>query len=74
MYTSTYLTTFCFIAATFAQIQISVDDTDPAIIYSPGWNRADHDIPAVFSGIYNATDTYSDVTGATATYTFVGTR
>jgi hypothetical protein len=73
MYTPTYPTIFYFIGATFAQIQISVDDTDPAIVYSADWNR-NTNIPASFGGIYNATDTWSVTAGATATYTFTGTR
>ncbi|GAA4622635.1 RICIN domain-containing protein [Actinoallomurus vinaceus] len=46
----------------------SVDDSDAAVAYSSGWSHASGE-----SGPYKGTNSYSDVTDATATLNFTGT-
>jgi adhesin HecA-like repeat protein len=47
----------------------SVDDADARVTYSAGWNHAGGE-----SGPYGGTNSYSDVTGSTATMAFTGTQ
>ncbi|KAJ6571146.1 hypothetical protein B0H19DRAFT_935612, partial [Mycena capillaripes] len=46
---------------------VIVDDTDPSITYSGGWNNAGAFIE------FNGTTKWASVEGSTATFTFVGT-
>jgi hypothetical protein len=46
----------------------SVDDADPAVTYSGSWGHATGE-----QGVFASTNSYSEVTGATATLSFTGT-